>query len=199
MGSALLAEVRDFLKSNWVQFLLIFPGVFWVNAIHEGAHAAAVLLQGGSIVEFSIIPNVHDWGSVVYRSSGRDDFSNFAVSMAPYAVWMSIALASVIFSFRRAPFPFWIASMLFVWAFVMPLGDIAYAVFPYLLGGQTDFKFAFGQSALLSWILAAFGLSVSCWIGYGVQRRFYRQRALSIAAYGIMCAATIILLAGLSI
>lgn len=52
------AEILGFLKRHWPQVLAALPMAAAFTIGHEAAHAVAVLLQGGRVVEFSCLPNL---------------------------------------------------------------------------------------------------------------------------------------------
>ncbi len=192
------AEVRSFLKRHWPQVLLALPMAAAITVGHEAAHAGAVLIQGGRIVEFSWLPNLGEWGHVRYTFPPGVAFSSQAIGLAPYCLWLSVAATAAGFARVPKPMPQFLAATVFVWLFVAPLADIANTAFPYLLGAANDFRKAFGAPSALAWMLVAAGSVLAAVVGFAVQRHLYRDHALSVPAYAILCGATIGGLAALS-
>jgi hypothetical protein len=99
-----------------------------------------------------------------------------------------------ILSLKTNPHLPWASSTIFIWMFVVPLGDIANAALPYLLGSENDFTDAFGYPTSLEWaLIVLFGIA-SAAFGMIMQRRLYRERALSLTGYTLMAIAGLALI-----
>lgn len=195
----MLREIWTFIRRHWLHLLLVAPGALLITVIHEAAHAAAVILQGGTVSEFVWLPGKHEggssyWGYVSYGPPALDTLSQFFVSIAPYLLWLFLAMVVVVLSLRRRQFAFWAASSLFGWLFVAPLGDVANAAFPYLAGSNNDFMSAFGPPSLSAWVLTALLGALALVTGYPVQRRLYRAQALGLPSYLVLSSAVVALI-----
>jgi hypothetical protein len=187
MLSQLKFEVGRFFRGHWPHFLLGIPGAVLWTILHEAAHALAIMLQGGQVTKFVWIPSPGRLGYVQYNFPDRA-FSSFAIAIAPYVFWLILMLMAGAFSLRTRPYPHWIASTIFIWMFVVPFGDIAWAARPYLLeaGNTNDLTHAFGPpTRVVSMLIGLFGLE-SVVFGMIVQQRLYRERALSAISYTLM-------------
>ncbi len=78
--------------------------------------------------------------------------------------------------------------VVFAWMFVGPLADILHMAIPYLLGERNDFYHALGGFGLWAFAVVELGVLAFTAAGYAVQRRLYRDRALSGPAYVILSA-----------
>lgn len=172
-----------FLKRHWPHAILIIPGTLIVTMIHESAHAAAVLLQGGTVTQFVCLPTHGKWGYVSYEFPAHTSYSPFLISIAPYLLWLLLAFATAVIAFRRPKVSYWSASLLYVWVFVIPVADIANTAFPYLAGKENDFLYAFGQPTILIGLMITSLAIVATIAGYYVQRRLYREDSLGIFPY----------------
>ena len=198
MLSQLNFEVRRFFRGHWPHFLLAIPGVVLWTILHEAAHALAIMLQGGQVTTFVWIPSPAQWGYVEYNFPDHP-FSGFAIASAPYAFWLILMLMAGVLSRRLPPYPHWAASSIFVWMFVMPLGDIALAARPYLFeaGNTNDFADAFGPpTRLIALLIILFGIA-SVVFGMRIQQRLYREQALSVGSYLLLALAGFALLSTL--
>ena len=187
-------EIWVFLKRHWIQGLLLVPGALAVTVVHETAHAAAVMVSGGEITQFVVIPVGLEWGHVAYRFPAGVVPPSRWIALAPYLLWVFLSLWVLALSRRARPFSRSAAPFLWIWLYVVPLADVANAAFPYLLGGDNDFRTAFGAPGIAAWL----GIGLAGWMvclgGYPIQRRLYRGDALSAAAYGVLVAVVVILL-----
>ena len=170
---------------QWYILLLVVPALIGFTILHEAAHGVAVVAQGGEITEFVWLPNGQQWGHIRYYF-GHDDYSSFAISMAPYIMWACVSLMAAVLSLRKQPYPFPLASFIFVWLYTAPLADIANTAIPYLAGKNNDFASAFGPPTMSSFAATgAFG-AISALLGYYLQRRLYGDYALSGVAYVVL-------------
>lgn len=194
------SEIAAFLKRHWIQWVLLVPGALAVTVVHEAAHAVAVIASGGEVTQFVVIPGGREWGHVAYRfPSGVVPPSRW-IALAPYLLWTFLGLWTWAFSLRRRPFSRFTAATFWIWWFVVPFADVANAAFPYLAGGDNDFRTAFGAPGVVAWLgIGLAGLGV-CLGGYPIQRRLFREDALSAAAYTVLVATVVLfLIAGSSI
>ena len=195
MLSQLKFELRRFFRGHWPHFLFAIPGVVLWTILHEAAHALAIMLQGGQVIKFVWIPSPARWGYVEYNYPDHP-FSSFAIAIAPYAFWLILMLMAGGLSLRVTPYPHWAASTIFIWMFVMPLGDIALAAGPYLFesGNTNDFTDAFGPpTRMIALLIILFGIA-SAAFGMRIQQRLYREHALSGISYILLATAGFALL-----
>ncbi|MBL9174450.1 MAG: M50 family metallopeptidase [Verrucomicrobiales bacterium] len=196
---SIAAEIASFLKRHWIQGVLLVPGALAVTVVHEAAHAAAVIASGGEVTQFVVIPGGREWGHVAYRFPQGVVPPSRWIALAPYVLWTVLGLGTWVLSLRSRPFSRWAAPMIWIWWFVVPFADVANAAFPYLVGGDNDFRTAFGAPGIAAWLgIVLAGLGV-CLGGYPIQRRLFRDDALSAAAYGVLVGIVVfLLLAGAS-
>jgi hypothetical protein len=199
MLSHLRFELGGFFRSHWPHFLLAVPGALLCTILHEGAHALAVILQGGQVTKFVWLPSIERWGYIQYQFPDQYHYSTFVIAVAPYCLWLLLILLAGVLSLKTNPFMPWVSSTIFIWMFVVPLGDIANAAIPYLLGSLNDFRDAFGFPTGLQWaLIVLFGIA-SAVFGMVMQRRLYRERALSVIGYTLMALAGLALIGVLHI
>lgn len=195
----MLQESWTFIRRHWPHLLLVVPGALLVTIVHEGAHAAAVLLQGGTVREFVWLPSENYWGYVSYDPPALASFSEFFVAIAPYLLWLSLAAVAAVLSLRRRQFAFPAASSLYFWMFVAPWADVANTAFPYLTGKHNDFMHAFGPPSWSAWLLVILLGALVLITGYAVQRRLYRAQGVSLPAYLVLSSAVAVLLLFLTV
>ncbi len=189
----LIVEILRFCKRQWFVLPAVIPALVLYTLFHEAAHAAAVVLQGGRVVEFVWLPTGGLWGHIRYHF-GDDNYSAVAIAAAPYVMWLAVSTFAAVLSLSRRKFPFVLASFIFFWLYVAPAADIANTAFPYVWGSRNDFFSVFGgPSPSATAILAACCLAYVA-AGFVVQRRLYRQDALSGRAYLALAALTFVLL-----
>lgn len=176
-------EMGAFLRRHWPHLLLAVPGALLVTILHEAAHAAVVLAQGGTLLEFVWLPGGGSWGHVAHDFPAGMSYSSFAISIAPYVLWLGFAALALLLSLRRRKHAFWLASVIYFWLFVVPLADIANAAFPYLGGAANDFLSAFGPPSMDAELLIGLACVVAIAIGHWLQRRLYREEGLGLAPY----------------
>jgi hypothetical protein len=184
-------ELLSFFKSHWPHLLIALPAAFLITIIHESAHAAAVVLQGGELLEFSPWPSEGEWGHVEFKFASGSNFSPAAIALAPYAVCLAACALAWLLAMRRKAYPVWLASLIFIWLYVAPLGEIANAAVPYLGGESNDLTEPFGPPTAGKWLGVIALIGVSSVLGFPLQRRLYGVRALSGQAYMILCVATL--------
>lgn len=191
-SSSITGLCRDLLRQAWAHkwHALALPvGAVLVTALHESAHAIAVLVQGGEVLEWSVLPNGENWGYVRYQFAGDVHFDGRAISLAPYAMWLGLMAVTTVAAAWPVRWGFAAGSTWFVWGYVVPWLDIVNAWAPWLGGKDNDLMDAFGPAG---WIAAA-GLAVAATlvalVGLAVHRGLYRERAMSAGLYAVMVVA----------
>lgn len=194
-----MREILRFVRIQWVHVLLLPVMAIIVTAAHEAAHAAAIVWQGGTVLKFTCVPSGSHWGSVIYRFPPGRLCSDSAIAMAPYALWLVVTSATVAIGLRRRTFPLWLGSTLYVWCFVVLLGDVGHAALPFLLGAENDLRCALGPPARLHAVCVGAAALAAIVGGYFLQRRMYGERSLPKSPYGIVASLCILTVAVLSI
>ena len=193
----ILKDILLFFKGHWPHLIVVIPAAVAFTALHELAHCAGVWLQGGRVTNFVWLPSGTEWGHMQYLFPSGAEYSSTAISLSPYVFWISFCLLAGILSLKRSPWPFWIASIIYVWLFIVPLADIANTAMPYLLTNtNNDLQQAFG-AARFSYVLIAviFGIAAAIF-GFLLNKRLYRDRSIGLAAYCVLATtATLIILA----
>jgi hypothetical protein len=178
------------LTVRWVlglwPHLIALPVMFFVfTALHESAHALAVIVQGGEIIEFSIIPTADVYGYIQYRFPEHSTASSWFVSVSPYLMWLGVMVATSALAFVRL-WNWWFGSTMFLWGYLCPWLDIYLHWCRFQAGVRgplSDFSHAFGEPAAWGWVLlAVMATSVAVW-GYYLHRRLYHDRYLSVPGY----------------
>ncbi|HEY1051751.1 MAG TPA: hypothetical protein VGE39_18395 [Prosthecobacter sp.] len=190
----MIREVLCFLRRHWPHLLLAVPGALLVTVLHEAAHAAVAMLQGGTLLEFVWLPGGGHWGYVSYDFPAGVPYSSFVISIAPYVLWLGFAALAMLLSLRRRKYAYWQASILYLWLFVVPLADIANAAFPYLRGQHNDFHSAFGPPSVYDEPLVGLACVMAITIGYWLQRRLYREEGLGLAAYLVLSTVMVVMI-----
>ena len=186
-----LSEVRVFVRAHLWHLLVLAPGLLLATLLHEAAHAAAVAGQGGQVEQFAWIPSLQEWGYVTYRFPRGVDYSEFAISIAPYLVALGLAGLATLISFRRRPWSYRVASAWYIWGFLVPLAEIANATFAWLAGADNDLAQAFGRPTLGA-LIAVGCVVLGCLLwGGSLQCRLYRERALGLGAYAALSLSTV--------
>lgn len=179
-------ELYSWLRRHWVH-LLVSPLVFLLfTVVHECAHVFAAAAQGATITDFSVLPTGQSLGYMNYQFPEGSNASHEAVSVAPYALWSMCMVAVLLLSLRRSGFSFPLASSLFLWGFIGAWGDIAIAGFSWLDAGRGDWSRVLGESTEMDVFVLGAACVVVGGLGYWVQRRLYRDGALSLVSYGIL-------------
>ena len=183
-------DIGRFFRGHWAHLLLAIPAVVGFTVVHELAHCAAVWIQGGQVTEFVWLPSPGEWGHMRYEFQRGVVYSARFISLAPYLCWLLLCLLSAGLSLKPRPWPFWFGSTLFVWCFIVPLADISNTALPYLTrAADNDFLRAFGEPTLPIATVVGIGTTVLVCLGFAIQRRLYRERAVGLAAYGVLAAA----------
>lgn len=182
-----MKSALNFLKAHWWHGLLFIPGAIFVTFLHEAAHAVVVIWEGGTVTNFVILPSEGYWGYVEMVFPEDHVYSDFAISIAPYVMWLALSIVALILGKIRN-WNFTIASLIFVWLFVIPLADIANALLPWMFFNKAnDLYYAFGSSELILLLpltIAAIGVIYS--IGYRLQKTLYRERSLLFLPYTML-------------
>lgn len=178
--------------------LLAIPASIVYTALHELAHCTATWLQGGKVTRFIWIPTEELWGEMSYEFPAGDTFSDAAISGAPCILWTACCFLALALSLRRKAWPFWAASSIFVWLFLAPISDTAYAALAQIRSVDgTDLTHVFGAPSFavtLGYVL--YGLMMTT-LGFFTQRQLYRERALPVATFCLLGALALIILAGI--
>jgi hypothetical protein len=188
-------EIWKFLVLHRWHLLLALPGFFLVTVLHESSHAVAVLSQGGTVLEFSVIPRNGELGHVLYKFPDGQSYSRLLIAVAPYLLWMTITTGAFLFASLRGASNDSLGTWIFPWLFVLPLGDIANTAFPYLSGQSNDFLHAFGKP---NFFIGAIILLVTLWAtvaGFFAQRNLYPKSALHLPAYSVLTITTLLAIA----
>lgn len=184
-----LQDIAAFFKGHWPHVIVAIPTAVAFTALHEVSHCVAVWMQGGTVTEFVWLPSGSEWGHMRYSFPSGVQYSATAVSLCPYVLWVSLCLFAGVLAFRQTPWPFWCASTIFVWLFIVPLADIANTAAPYLLwDADNDFQHAFGPSRP-SFVATAVALgAVFATCGFLLNKRLYRDRAVGFPTYCVLAA-----------
>jgi hypothetical protein len=172
-----------------MHLLIAIPAAVVFTVFYELAHCTAVWMQGGTVTDFVWIPSGEEWGHMQYIFPKGTNYSSAIISTAPYILWITLCIIAGIFSLKRKPWKFLWASTIFIWLFVVPIADIANAAIPYIVrNANNDLKQAFG-SIQSSYIVVGciFGI-IAVIYGLLLNKRLYRNNALSVAAYSILVA-----------
>ena len=164
---------------HWPQ-LLVLPGMaaIGVTFLHEAAHALMALALGGSVSGLQIVPGNGVLGQVHTRlPPSAPWFGNALVTVAPYLMWAGlIAIVTAIALLPRQRLHPYLGSTLWLWGFVVPLGDIAWNLGSgdlYLRGPDGDLLVAIGLVLIaMTWT-----------VGFPVQRSLYKEDGLGLGAY----------------
>lgn len=182
-----LADIPRFLKSHWPHIVLAIPGAIAITAFHETAHCLAVWLQGGSVTSFVCFPSDGKWGEMGYEFAAGVPYSGALIAIAPYVASLALCLVALVLAARGRRWSFSVASAIFVWLFIVPVADIANASIPYLIrNADNDLRHAFGEVNPVAWVFAATLAMALAAVGYWIQSRLYRERAIRLPAYGIL-------------
>ena len=194
-----LSEIRRFVRAHVWHLLLLAPGLLLATLLHEAAHAAAVAGQRGQLEQFTWIPSLQEWGYVTYRFPEGVAYSELAISIAPYLLALGLAGIATLASFRRQPWSYRVASVWYIWGFLVPLAEIANTMFAWLVGADNDLSAAFGRPAPGGFIAVGCVVPGCLLWGGWLQRRLYRERALGLGAYATLSLSTVIFVVVVSV
>ncbi len=185
----MIHDIARFFRGHWPHLVVAAPAAVAFTALHEFAHCVAVWLQGGRVTAFVWLPSAGEWGHMRYVFAPEASYSEAAIALSPYLFWASFCLLAGLLALRRRPWPYWVATFVFVWLFLVPLADTANASVPYLLwDAENDFRGAFGPVRPRFTVLAVLAGAAILPYGYWLNKRLYRERAVGLAAYGALAA-----------
>lgn len=181
-------ELGRFLKMHWMHLLLSpLLGFIFCSALHEGAHAVAAMAQGGEITEFRCWPGNGFLGHVSYHFPKGIAYSDTAISIAPYVFSLGLACISFIVAFCFDSIPFWLGSSIFAWGWIASFGNIGIGTSGYLRENRlSDLSKVFGPVQPGTSILLLGIMILGAILGFYLQERLYRERALSGRAYFLL-------------
>jgi hypothetical protein len=198
--NTVIKDIVTFFRGHWPHVIIAIPAAVAFTSLHELAHCVAVWVQGGSVTEFVWLPSGSEWGHMRYCFPPGVSYNSIAVSLSPYVFWALFCLVAGILSLRRRRWPFWFASTLFVWLFIVPLADIANTALPYLaFGSDNDFRHAFGPPRPAFALAAGICGVVAAVYGYLLNQRLYRDRAVGIFAYCVLALTALLALGAVTI
>lgn len=162
-----------YLKGNWplrkVQPALVVIPVIWYLTyapIHELSHAAGVVLAGGKVVVYKLIPSfwLGEFAGAWIKASGISlSWQQITMTAFPYVLdIVCLVAALVIFrrNFTKNPFLIGLAFMLLC---LRPAMDFTFEPIAFLTGDRNDF-FALqqivGPIVIWAFILTSIGLAV---------------------------------------
>ncbi len=193
----MLKDIIFFFKSHWPHLIVAIPAAVAFTALHELAHCVAVWVQGGHVTNFVWLPTGTQWGYMQYSFPIGTEYSSTAISLSPYIFWIFFCLLAGILSLRRTNWSFWIASVIYVWLFIVPLADILNTTAPYLLkNANNDLQHAFGAvRSSYALIAVIVGIAIAIY-GFLLNKRLYRDRSIGFSAYCVLTVvATLVILA----
>lgn len=183
-------DLVRFARWHWVHLLLApLLGLTLITFLHELAHAALVLVQGGQLNDFSFLPSTSGFGYVQYSFPPGVSYSAAAISLAPYVMWACFAGLALLLGLLWRTIPFWAGSTAFLWLFAVPMGDCAMACVGHLAGAHNDLYHALGPPDELTALLVMSVATFAFLLGFGLQRLLYRERALSLWGYSALVVA----------
>jgi len=188
-------EIGIFLWRHKIEaFLLPLWALTAATLLHELGHAILVWLQGGVVHDLSFAPEQTRLGETSYTlpEGGHD----WLVSLGPFVLWLACLLAAsaAIFQFSRGRAEI-MTRGLYVWLFVVPLGDIVWHALPWMRGAQNDFYNVLGPPSLGTWLGVWIVIVSLLMLGYAVMRRGYGTSALSPLAYTLLSLVALALVA----
>ncbi|MCB9882504.1 MAG: M50 family metallopeptidase [Planctomycetes bacterium] len=176
------AFVRDHLRL-WPYFL---PAFLLVTLGHELAHAGAAWCCGGTVQSLVFWPTGNGtWGYVQYRLPSGRAWADPLVTLAPHAVWLIAALGTHAWlrsrSYRAVQ-----AKGIFLLGFALPIGDVLYALFPYLAGRSNDLSAAFGPPDPARALVGSIALAGLVVWAFLLHRRVYGPDALAPRSFLVL-------------
>jgi hypothetical protein len=150
-------RIGRFIRQN-LRYGLLLPVVIVLGTlIHEAAHAAAILLQGGRVTRFEILPqplfSLGSFGRTAYTGIGED--GRWFIALAPALLGIGVALctAAVSTQLRRGGR---LLQVLVAFGFLGPLVDAS-------IGAAG----LFGQVPRSDWFVALHGLELPMAVAFG--------------------------------
>jgi len=182
----IVREIGAFLWQHKLEALLLPLWALTVaTLLHELGHALFVWLQDGIVHDLSFAPGKSELGHTSYTLP--DDGRDWLVSLGPFLLWLGCLLtaSAAIFQFSKGKAEM-MTRGLYVWLFVVPLGDIVWHALPWMRGAENDLFDVFGTPNLGT-VLGAWIIIMSLlMLGYAVMRRGYGSRTLSASAYTLL-------------
>jgi hypothetical protein len=169
----------------FVPQIALAPALFFIGVtfLHEAAHAVVSLALGGTVTEFAFLPGAQALGHVRWEPPPHAPaWMGEAVSVAPYVMWAAVAAGTLLLAGLNVRIHRWVAAGIFYWCYFVPLGDIAWNLY----GGRGDLAVG-GADGLIMQVIGAVALLAAFALGYGVQRRLFRQYAVGGGGY-VICA-----------
>lgn len=185
-------SLASFARATWPHAVLAPVLGVLVTTVHESAHAIAVLVQGGTIERFQVLPARGRFGGVDYTFPSGASRSELAIQLAPYALHVVVASSVGLVSLRQrarrtdSPAPSWLGVAAFLWGYAAPLGDVGLAAFQWARGGTNDFSRALGDAPALALWAVVGGAVVSSAAGLPVQRALLGPAALGWLPYAVL-------------
>jgi hypothetical protein len=184
-------SLAGFARAAWPHVVLAPVLGVLVTTVHESAHAIAVLVQGGTIERFQVLPARGRFGGVDYTFPSGASRSELAIQLAPYALHVVVASTVALFSLRQRArrtdsAPSWVCVAAFLWGYAAPLGDVGLAALQWARGGTNDFSRALGDAPPLALWAAIGGAVASSAAGLPVQRALLGSAALGWLPYAVL-------------
>ncbi len=181
-------EVLRFTLAHWLHFLLLLGlGVVGITSLHELAHAVAVWVQGGELLDFRVLHDGTSWGHVQYRFPEGVAYNARLISAAPaIAALGAFGLGSLVAVVSK-PGDGHVPRAVFFWLCLMPVGELGFMGLGYFtVGARCDLWYALGP---ISWTLRCLGGLMACCVVallYGIQRRLFEDLALGPGAFALL-------------
>jgi hypothetical protein len=162
-----------YLKGNWplrkVQPALVLIPVIWYLTyapIHELSHAAGVVLAGGKVVVYKLIPSfwLGEFAGAWIKASGiSQSWQQITMTAFPYLLDIICFVAAIVIfrrSFTKNPFLIGLAFMLLC---LRPAMDFTFEPIAFFTGDRNDFyalQQIVGPFSIWAFILTSIGLAV---------------------------------------
>ncbi len=181
-------QALRFLLGHWLHFILLgIFGVVGITSLHELAHAVAVWLQGGEVLEFVVLGDEEAWGHVRYQFPEGVAYSSRLISLAPAIAALAALTLGWLLALVGPRKDGHIARAVFFWLCLMPVGELGFMGLGYFtVGARCDLLYAFGP---ISWPLRMAGLALGCVVVallYALQRRLFDELRLDQGAFALL-------------
>lgn len=93
-----VADLVAFLQRHAAHLVFLLPAAVGVTVLHELAHAMAVVLAGGTVLDWGILPRDGAWGHVGYRLPIERAGAMRVIAAAPYLLWLLLAAATAVWT-----------------------------------------------------------------------------------------------------
>jgi hypothetical protein len=174
-------KTLTFLKKNWWHVILLIPGVTFITFLHEFAHAVAVKIQGGKVIEFVWFGDTNHWGHVRYSFPKGVEYNDMVISLAPYGSALVLFLIGCSLAFFFKDKIYLLSSFIFVWHIILPIAEIAHALLPYsFYNAENDFHHAFGISEWYYAFIALIYIILACLISYYKHKILFGSNAMPL-------------------